>query len=686
MNREHDPTTLTGTDCFLLRSVFLSECARLFPVPAEIRLDWNGPDPLVLAIRPEEDPGTSVAADQRKPVVQGRALKLPLALSGPDNCCFHLISADPKLLARFSASWLTAFQEKLQAHLQRVRLAYIDPETGLYNQRALDLFLADQAGIEASLFLVSIGMPWRRTKVLRRRTAWLTGLLRALAPGILFSLGPFLYGILAPPLDTDTRTRLGHRLQVRLKREGVARVRLASAPLTRDTVDLLDGLAQALDTAEERGPYGACDIVSLSEPHPFDLAPPPVMKTLRGLWRGVERFALVRLRSEEGIGRDRDPAAVVTGELARAEHLVPGRDGELFLFLPGVGGARAAGRAADLAGQLREVFAIRFAAGIGWFPCLRHNKSDVVRDCGKALLHGQFYGPDAVVVFDHLRCIVSGDWYFDQGDYRRAVREYRDGLALKPGDLNLLNSLGVALMEMNQHRQALDSFRQVLASDPDNYMALANLGYVCQMRGQDDEALEYLEKALQVRYHEGGEAGELYPHLGRLYCRLERFAQALRILEQWEKNGAGRKEYLLYRLMGTARLASGDRSQAIRALHRALALYPHDPESLSMLGLLYVLEGEGDEAGLSLLHKSIEMDGARPASWLNLARALRHLGQPHQALEAIRTCRRLDRLNRRARREHARILAACGHAAQARRMLSRLERSGGAGKGIMAAA
>ena len=94
------------------------------------------------------------------------------------------------------------------------------------------------------------------------------------------------------------------------------------------------------------------------------------------------------------------------------------------------------------------------ALGVASWPCLDFAKSDIPGNCLKALLHSSFLGPGSMVVFDHLSFNVSGDFFFEEGDYRAAIREYQRGLRLQPFDLNLINSLGVTLVECGQERQA----------------------------------------------------------------------------------------------------------------------------------------------------------------------------------------------------------------------------------------
>jgi len=659
---------ISPVDCFLLAPVFRSQCARLFPVPVRVEMESLAMETILTDQEtaggaPAEETGGSTAPVVKEAVLE---LAIPATPASGTGIRFRLHAADPVLLKRFSRTWLVEFQERLEKQLQLVRLAYVDPETGFYNRRAMSLFLQERREGVLSLFLISLAPVRRGYRSDRRRYGRLLDLIEALSRGILFTLGQGVVALLSGPMQARQRMRWLRRLQARLRREGIPRIQAASAPLPPGLSGGGEEIVRALDIAERRGPYGLCDTECLEEHHPFALPREATLKALKRLWRGPDRFALAWFRSGGKHGDDL-PAALAS--LEQGETVVAEDKHSAFVFAPGRNGQFMLTRAKEMARRLERDRGMVVSVGVAWFPCLRHTRPQVVRNCAKALLHAGFYEPGAVVLFDHLSLNVSGDWFFDQGDYRQAVREYSDGLLLRPGDENLLNSLGVALMEMRQYRRALEAFRRVLDRDPDNYMALVNLAYGSQFLGRDQEAVENYEKALAVRYHGGGRGDEIYPQLARLYCRKKEYGKALRVLDLWSRERDSEREYLFHRLMGEACLETGRPEQAMRALQRSLRLYPQDPDSLSMLGLLYVLEGEGVDTGLALLEKSLAYDESRFASWVRLARALLHVGRAEQALEAIRAGRRLNRKDDGARILQARILFACGRPGQARQIL-----------------
>jgi len=184
--------------------------------------------------------------------------------------------------------------------------------------------------------------------------------------------------------------------------------------------------------------------------------------------------------------------------------------------------------------------------------------------------------------------------------------EYRQGLLLDPGNVNILNSMGVANVQLNRPKAARTCFTKALGVEPKNFMALFNLGFICLEDGQAPEALALWEKALAV---DGGQP-DLLQHLGMLYCRQGRYAEARQILQRCEglirKNPqSGGEPMVVARWLGRACEALGENGLAIVAYQRAVGGNPRDAGSLSRLGRLYALEKQGQDIALALCGQAV---------------------------------------------------------------------------------
>lgn len=583
-------------------------------------------------------------------------LILPVQVEGGEDVAAVVADIDPALLDKMAPEWLRELQGRVRQRLDLTRLAFVDPETGLYNSRALMHCLQRPCPEEScrAFFLVGVVARVRKASGHLLTMARVARFLEAVTGGPVFHLGAGFFGLVREGMLRPAARDFAHRLQGRLRREGLSKVHIGIAvrqgEQQKDEVSLLvDECLQALEVAEQRGPFSLCEASSLRDRESHPLAPPPraVFARLRRAWLGLAQFGLVRLRLEGNTDTMPGLHRAVAGFLPAGLVYIPVGDTEGYVLLPDASGDGALDWARQAKAGLERAYpSVPVAFGVCHWPCLEQTKTAMAVNCRKALLHGRFFGPGSVTVFDHVSLNVSGDAYFDEGDYRQAVREYQAGVRMNQGDINLMNSLGVALAELNRHRQAVACFKQVLEKEPDNFMALANQGFALRMLGRDENALDSFQQALQSPGYPGPAAApELSLQLSRLYCNAGRFTEALHVLEILEDRGAGRQEFFLYRLLGEAYMETGREKKAMRSLQRALHLFPQDAASLSMLGILYLQAGEGDDIALGFCRQAVVLDGQGSEHWQRLGWVLLHFHRQEEALAAARKSLRLRRNN-----------------------------------------
>ena len=144
-------------------------------------------------------------------------------------------------------------------------------------------------------------------------------------------------------------------------------------------------------------------------------------------------------------------------------------------------------------------------------------------------------------------------------DPRRAIEELRAVLADDPGIAVARSQLAVALTAIGDHTGAIEQLR-ILAADrtasaEDMEDAIALLRPVAGMKPENGEALA----ALGVALARTGKPREAIPYLERAVAAGQQSAAVL--------NG-----------LGFARLESGDRTGALAALRRSLAITPNQPQ------------------------------------------------------------------------------------------------------------
>ncbi len=645
---------LSVRDLQLLHEPFAREVEHLLPFPAMVVFFGFSEATVLhpLFIAPD---GAEVLlrkdVDGKDFGMVGERLFFRLPLPSGETVIVVISEVDPGLLQRVSNDWLVTFRPKLLQEMHRVLQVYTDPETGLYHQRALSVAL-EEMGVQSDgcFFIISTVFYKRAAAGTIQKNNRTAALLRAVTTGTLFSFGFGVFGLLQDAPKREQALNLAHFLQRQLKREGLYKVQIGFSKI-QESKDVgrekfTETVWQALAKAEQRGPFGICDAEVLRDDgcHPFRLPSAHILSKLRYQWRGIRSFTMIIVAIDTMQDGGRGLKSVLLSACEREKVVVEVCSSYLYCLLPEVSAAAVSRCLAVLEDQ-RQSQAGRTAvrAGIAKWPFLDFSKTDVVRNCMKALRHCSFYEQGGIVEFEPLTLNVSGDFYFDEGDFRAAVRDYKRGLMLDPEDVNLLNSLGVALVECNQPRKAAECFLHALQEDPGNYMALVNLGNVHMAANRQKEALQYFLEARTVADQTRQDCSELYLPLGKLYCELGLYDEAVGILEEWQTCKGSAQEFILFRLQGKAYLGDDKPVKAITACQRALQLYPQDSISLSILGLLYVEQGQGSDVGLALCNKALAIDKFNPDHWFRLGRALYEIENLDGALQAAKECIRLQR-------------------------------------------
>jgi tetratricopeptide (TPR) repeat protein len=588
--------------------------------------------------------------DQEKariPALLEDLLVIPLIAAQDESISLVIFDIDPAVLRKMALEWLIELQKKIIQRFCRIRQIYTDPDTDFYNRRALTLLLATEP-CQRTLFLIAT-VPASRTLAGNfQKTGQVNALLPTLIDEPLFSLGQGLFAAVCNINQRSACLNFSHRLIARLKREGLRRVHIGFSSLSKEYTpqETLHRCQLILAEAEQRGPYSLCDEAFFvrKEQHPFALPPPQVVRELQKNWQRLDQFGLLLVsfaHEQQKILTVPDLSPL----LPAASSLHQLNLDEQFVLLPGNSMAQLKKQAKELRQKITEQSGQLPSIGFCHWPTVGTSKTDCIRSCRKAILHASFYPEGAVVAFDALSYNVSGDLYFDEGDYKQAIREYKAGLHMRPDDINLLNSLGVALAEINRHREAESCFSQVLQQEPKNYMALINKGMSCRLLGRVQEAINCFEQGIGCKEHEQQASIELYLQLGKLYCIKEKFAKAVNLLKEWKERNGEPSEFIFFRLSGEAFMGAGEHHEAIKALQRSLQIYPQNADSQSMLGLLYVLEGQGAEVGLSLCDRAITADSGDALHLYRKAQALHHLGRHTEALENIKASVKLQRNN-----------------------------------------
>lgn len=573
---------------------------------------------------------------------------------------------DPLVVRRFGEDWLAEIRLKLVSDFILLKQARTDMETGLFNSSNLHYLLGSLTDYE-QVRLVFISLtpqmrnPLQSINHARKAANLLQGFLGETTP--LHHLGQSLFAFVPVQYDDVLIGNISSSLITFLKREGFKKIHIGmsrgrgvnSSADSSKREQLVDQTWTALETAVSRGPFSFCDYESLAYPerHPLNRPDEKLYRFFRNRWRGADRFCLVRF--------------VPTGDRSIQElfeylggkglqDMKVAEDG-LYLYLDTLSPSAAKQQVAYYLNSFAEKMQCDkscYSAGVAPFPYCKFTKSDTIINSKKACIHGEFFGPGALVVFDQVSLNISGDVYYGEGDMKSAEREYRHGLDCAPYDVNLLNSLGVTLAFMNHHLRGQNCFRKALKIEPNNFMALYNFGLGEERGGKLQSALNYYEQALSAHTENDGPEilAELEFNLGRLCCKTGKNKEAAGYLEKVLKKVKGQVEgNRLPPLLGKAYFGIGENKKAIQWLQRALQINEFDTESLSLLGQLYFKEKQGHDIALSLCEKSVDLEPHNRNSLLSLATVQLACGQHEKAIVHLRKCIRYKKVYRSASRQ-----------------------------------
>ncbi len=658
-------------DALLFPDSLIQEVTRLLPLPASVGFCFHASFLRQLGLDYSEEILRSQPR-QSRPFLLKTNLVIPLpSATLQERADLIIYDVDPLFFQKMDADWLVELQQGILKQFALQRLRYVDPVTGLYNQRALLAGPEEPSCWKALFFVATVSR--RRTVTGRYQAVCSTAtLLEAVTGEPVFCFGQGVFGFLGRPQDHKEACHFARRLITRLKREKLSRIHIGFSLFGEVELrePVLNRCWEALAEAERRGPYSLCDAASLqqSTQHPFALPEAAVLRRIQRKWCGVDKFGLALFSCQNG---EMVALSTMLHEPGETSFNAPGI-GQFVVFADQTK-KQTAVRIDNIIKEVQKSSGQSIAVGYcAWPNTIGSSKVDCLRHCRKAIMHGSFYGEDAIVACDSLTFNVSGDLYLDEGDYKRALKEYRQGLIMQPGEVNLLNSLGVALAGVGRHRQAIECFSRVLGSLPDNHMALVNKAMSCRLIGDYASAVQCFEVALSSPDHDEQTTLEHYLQLGRLYCQAEQYEQAVDLLNSWLASRDEPEEFMFFRIIGEACLGAGKNREAICFLQRSLQLYPHNADSLSMLGLLYVLEGEGEEVGLSLCDKAIQMDETESAHLYRKAEVLFYLKRYTEALALVRQVVQQQKNNDRAVLLRAEIYDKIGHYRKARQSYQRV--------------
>ncbi|WP_300462018.1 tetratricopeptide repeat protein [Desulfobacula sp.] len=238
-------------------------------------------------------------------------------------------------------------------------------------------------------------------------------------------------------------------------------------------------------------------------------------------------------------------------------------------------GKKASHRLVSFKEKLSVALKTTVLMGAAIFPHHDFSEPQTIANAVKAFDHAAFFGPDTLIYFDATSLNISADRLYQQGQYDRAIAEYKKGLDLAPTDINLINSLGVCFGVMDNLDQAKLEFKRALAITPNEVLVVYNMGLLYQINGEMNKAIQQLRNA-----HDIDDAiFEVELLLGHLLFKNGQPDPAMPHLETASRINP--KSGSAFRMKGEIYLAKNLPEKAGHEFNTAIKLNPGDAISLS---------------------------------------------------------------------------------------------------------
>ena len=93
---------------------------------------------------------------------------------------------------------------------------------------------------------------------------------------------------------------------------------------------------------------------------------------------------------------------------------------------------------------------------------------------------------------------VSGDGYFENGEYQKAIEVYSDYLKTNQSHINTRYNRGRAYEELGEIELASNDFKEIIKIDPKNISAYLSLAKLAYTKENFNSVLVYSNKALEL--------------------------------------------------------------------------------------------------------------------------------------------------------------------------------------------
>jgi amino acid adenylation domain-containing protein len=211
------------------------------------------------------------------------------------------------------------------------------------------------------------------------------------------------------------------------------------------------------------------------------------------------------------------------------------------------------------------------------------------------------------------------------GELKKAIASYRQGISLSPEFVPLYISLGWALIKEGKLEEAFDTFQEVIGLDSHREEAYLGLGNLRRQQGNVQEALVNFQKAVELNPNHAGAnkgLGDCFLDLGKVDEAITAYGIAIQISPN---------NLECYIMLALAERQQGNVQEAIVNLRKVVELNPNHAGAKKGLGDCFQVLGKVDEA-ITAYGEAIQISPNYPECYIGLALAERQQGNVQEAI------------------------------------------------------
>jgi tetratricopeptide (TPR) repeat protein len=233
---------------------------------------------------------------------------------------------------------------------------------------------------------------------------------------------------------------------------------------------------------------------------------------------------------------------------------------------------------------------------------------------------------------------ATGDIYYAQGIYGKAILNYQAAIKLTPNDADSYNNLGNAYFYQQDVDRAITSYEKAVQLDTTFAIAYNNVGACYYIKKDFTKAITDYQKAVKL----DSTYSNAYKNLGNIYTSLKQYDKGILYYGKAINLDPGNAQ--LYNALGNVYYFLKQYNTAIIYHKKTVELAPSSPLGYNDLGADYDDLNKPDTAAL-YYQKSIGVDSTRALPYINLGHIYQNAKAYNKALAYYSTAAKRNPAN-----------------------------------------